>query len=97
MDISCSHHSLTFGTGWSSVVLILVYPSNHDRVIIDEDRGERICVKCAQAGIEEKYIDAFCGRISQNVIRKHYTDYSPEAMRRHYDKVEPFLGLPFSE
>ena len=53
--------------------------------------------KCTQAGLEEKYIDAFCGRMSQNVIRKHYTDYSPEAMRRHYDKVEPFLGLPFAE
>ncbi len=53
--------------------------------------------KCTQAGLEEKYIDAFCGRISQNVIRKHYTDYSPEAMRRHYDKVEPFLQLPFTE
>jgi len=53
--------------------------------------------KCTQAGIEEKYIDAFCGRISQNIIRKHYTDYSPEAMRRHYDKVEPFLALPFTE
>ena len=53
--------------------------------------------KCTQAGLEEKYIDAFCGRISQNVIRKHYTDYSPGAMRRHYDKVEPFLQLPFTE
>jgi len=53
--------------------------------------------KCTQAGLEEKYIDAFCGRMSQNVIRKHYTDYSPEAMKRHYDKVEPFLGLPFIE
>jgi len=50
--------------------------------------------KCTQAGLEEKYIDAFCGRMSQNIIRKHYTDYSPEAMRRHYDKVEPFLRLP---
>jgi len=50
--------------------------------------------KCTQAGLEEKYIDAFCGRMSQNIIRKHYTDYSPEAMRRHYDKIEPFLRLP---
>jgi len=50
--------------------------------------------KCTQAGLEEKYIDAFCGRMSQNVIRKHYTDYSPEAMRKHYDRVEPFLRLP---
>jgi len=50
--------------------------------------------KCTQTGLEEKYIDAFCGRMSQNIIRKHYTDYSPEAMRRHYNKAEPFLRLP---
>ena len=53
--------------------------------------------KCTKSGIEEKYIDAFCGRIPQSVIRKHYTDYSPEAMKIHYDKVEPFLMLPFDE
>jgi len=53
--------------------------------------------KCTQARIEDKYIDAFCGRISQNIIRKHYTDYSPKAMRRHYDKVEQLLTLPFTE
>jgi len=53
--------------------------------------------KCTQAGMDEKYIDAFCGRISQNIIRKHYTDYSPEAMIRHYDKVEQLLTLPFTE
>jgi len=53
--------------------------------------------KCTQAGIDEKYIDAFCGRTSQNIIRKHYTDYSPQAMRRHYDKVEQLLTLPFTE
>ena len=53
--------------------------------------------KCTQARIEDKYIDAFCGRISQNLIRKHYTDYSPKAMRRHYDKVEQLLTLPFTE
>jgi len=53
--------------------------------------------KCTQAGMDEKYIDAFCGRTSQNIIRKHYTDYSPEAMRRHYDKLEQFLTLPFDE
>lgn len=53
--------------------------------------------KCTKSGIEEKYIDAFCGRIPQSVIRKHYTDYSPEAMKIHYDKVESFLMLPFDE
>jgi len=53
--------------------------------------------KCTQAGMGEKYIDAFCGRTSQNIIRKHYTDYSPKAMRRQYDKVEQLLTLPFAE
>lgn len=49
--------------------------------------------KCSQAGIENKYIDAFCGRVSQGVLAKHYTDYSPEALRRQYDKVEPLLSI----
>jgi len=53
--------------------------------------------KCTQAELGEKYIDAFCGRISQNIIRKHYTDYSPKAMRRQYDKVEQLLILPFAK
>jgi len=41
--------------------------------------------------------DAFCGRVPQKIIRKYYTDDSPEARRRHYDKVELFLTLPFIE
>lgn len=53
--------------------------------------------KCTQSGLGEKYIDAFCGRTSQSIIRKHYTDYSPKAMRRQYDKVEQLLTLPFVE
>jgi len=53
--------------------------------------------KCTQAELGEKYIDALCGRASQSIIRKHYTDYSPKAMRRQYDKVEELLTLPFAE
>lgn len=49
--------------------------------------------KCSQAGIENKYIDAFCGRVSQGVLAKHYTDYSPDALRKQYDKVEQFFTL----
>ncbi|MBM3910787.1 MAG: site-specific integrase [Thaumarchaeota archaeon] len=49
--------------------------------------------KCTQAGIQDKYIDAFCGRIPQSVLAKHYTDYSPEALKTQYKKVEPYLSL----
>jgi integrase len=49
--------------------------------------------KCSQAGIKDKYIDAFCGRVSHTVLAKHYTDYSPEALRRQYESAEPLLTL----
>ena len=53
--------------------------------------------RCREAGIKEEYIDAFCGRTPQSTLQKHYTDYSPEALRKQYDKVESFLTLRFSQ
>lgn len=49
--------------------------------------------KCARAGVKDKYIDAFCGRISHGVLATHYTDYSPSKLREEYEKVEPLLIL----
>ncbi len=51
--------------------------------------------KCTKANLKDKYIDAFCGRVSQGVLAKNYTDYSPESLRREYDKVEQLLTLSF--
>jgi len=53
--------------------------------------------KCRNADVEKEYINAFCGRTSQGVLERNYTDYSPNALRKQYDKVESFLTLPFSE
>jgi len=49
--------------------------------------------KCRQARIEKEYIDAFEGRTPQGILEKHYTDYSPEALRKQFDKVESYLTL----
>ena len=49
--------------------------------------------RCREAGIDKEYIDAFCGRIPQGVLETHYTDYSPKALRKQYDKLEPILTL----
>ena len=49
--------------------------------------------KCTDAKIHEKYIDAFCGRTPKRIIAKHYSDYSPDSMRKRYDAVEPYLTL----
>src|SRR5437899_4803418 len=49
--------------------------------------------KCRQAGIDKDYIDAFQGRMPKSVLAKHYTDYSPQALRQQYDKLEGYLIL----
>ncbi len=52
--------------------------------------------KCTEAGIEGKYIDAFCGRTPKKVLETNYTIYSPQSLRVQYDKVMELLTLPFS-
>lgn len=49
--------------------------------------------KCTKANLKDKYIDAFCGRVSQGVLATNYTDYSSEALRVQYDKIESLLEL----
>lgn len=53
--------------------------------------------KCRESGIEKEYINAFCGRTSQGVLERNYTDYSPTALRKQYDKVDSILTLPFDD
>lgn len=52
--------------------------------------------KCTEAGIEGKYIDAFCGRTPKKVLEANYTVYSPQSLRVQYDKVEGLFTLPLS-
>jgi intergrase/recombinase len=41
----------------------------------------------AEQGVQDRYIDAFCGRTSKSILARHYTDYSPERLKRIYDKA----------
>lgn len=38
-------------------------------------------------GVQDRYVDAFCGRIPRKVLGRHYTDYSPENLKEIYDKA----------
>jgi len=38
--------------------------------------------RCREAKIKNEYIDAFCGRTPKGMLEQHYTDYSPEALRK---------------
>ena len=39
------------------------------------------------AGVPDRYIDAFCGRVPSSVLARHYTDYSPEVLREVYERA----------
>jgi integrase len=48
---------------------------------------EWFCVEMSELGVQDRYIDAFCGRTPKSVLARHYTDYSPERLKRIYDKA----------
>jgi len=45
------------------------------------------CNELGRLGVQDRYIDAFCGRIPKSVLARHYTDYSPERLKEVYDKA----------
>ena len=38
-------------------------------------------------GIQDRYVDAFCGRTPKSVLARYYTDYSPEKLVEIYEKA----------
>jgi intergrase/recombinase len=48
---------------------------------------EWFCVEMSEVGVQDRYIDAFCGRTPKSVLARHYTDYSPERLKRIYDRA----------
>jgi len=45
------------------------------------------CQQMGELGVPDRYIDAFCGRVPRSILARHYTDYSPERLKRIYDKA----------
>ena len=42
----------------------------------------------ARLGVQDRFIDAFQGRIPRSVLARHYTDYSQENLKKIYDKAK---------
>jgi len=51
------------------------------------------CSQLGELGVPDRYVDAFCGRIPKSVLAKHYTDYSPEKLKRIYDNANLTIGV----
>ena len=46
------------------------------------------CNEMGRLGVQDRYIDAFCGRVPQSVLARNYTDYSPERLKEIYEKAD---------
>ncbi len=42
----------------------------------------------SKAGVQDRYVDAFCGRTPQSVLARHYSDFSPEILKEIYEKAD---------
>jgi len=45
------------------------------------------CSQMGELGVPDRYIDAFCGRVPQSILARHYTDYGSERLKQIYDKA----------
>jgi integrase len=45
------------------------------------------CCEMGRLGVQDRFIDAFCGRVPRSVLGQSYTDYSPEKLKEIYDKA----------
>jgi len=46
------------------------------------------CCQLGELGVPDRYVDAFCGHVPKSVLARHYSDYSPEKLKRIYDRAD---------
>ncbi|MCJ7761658.1 site-specific integrase, partial [Candidatus Bathyarchaeota archaeon] len=49
---------------------------------------EWFCCEMALLGVNDRYIDAFCGRTPKSILARNYTDYSPEKLKQIYERAD---------
>lgn len=45
------------------------------------------CQEMGRLGVPDRYVDAFCGRVPQSVLARHYTDYLPARLKVIYENA----------
>jgi integrase len=48
---------------------------------------ELFCNEMGSLGVQDRYIDALCGRLPKTILARHYSDYSPERLMEIYKKA----------
>ncbi|MBI2184682.1 MAG: phage integrase N-terminal SAM-like domain-containing protein [Thaumarchaeota archaeon] len=48
---------------------------------------EWFCNEMSDLGVADRWIDFFCGRVPRSILASHYSDYSPERLKKIYDQA----------
>ncbi len=64
-----------------------VFKRASDSMITPKILRSWFCNELGRLGVQDRYIDALCGRVPKSVLARHYTDYSPERLKEVYDKA----------
>jgi len=48
---------------------------------------EWFCDQLGELGVQDRYVDAMCGRTPKSVLARHYSDFSPQKLKTIYDKA----------
>lgn len=48
---------------------------------------EYFSMAMSEQGVQDRFIDTFCGRTPKSVLAKHYTDYNPTKLKTIYEKA----------
>jgi len=46
------------------------------------------CNELGELGVQDRYVDALCGRIPKSILARHYSDFSPHKLKAIYDKAD---------
>ena len=49
---------------------------------------EWFACEMGKLGVGDRYVDAFCGRVPNSVLARHYTDFSLDRLKEIYDKAD---------
>ncbi len=48
---------------------------------------EWFCQTMGELGVPDRFVDALCGRVPKTVLGKRYSDYSPQRLKKIYDRA----------
>jgi len=48
---------------------------------------EFFCMQMSELGVQDRFIDAMCGRTPKSILARNYTDYNPTKLKSIYEKA----------